>query len=183
MFLAQMPTPQLPPLPEGPALDRVRGPIEIQTYEPWQIWLAVAGGLILLGLIIWWLMRAFKKPTAKTPPYDAALAELDATAKLTTGDDKRFAMLTSQALRRYLEDALGLSFSSRTSEEFLRSIKGNTLFDESFQSSLSELLTTFDRIKFAHQSISLEERIQITDTVRSLIDQAHTTTQTKGAAT
>ncbi len=182
MFLAQMPTPQLPPLPEGPALERVRGPIEIPAYEPWQIGLAIACGLILLVLIIWWIIRAIKKPTAKTPPYDAAIAELDAAATLTSEDDERFAMLSSQALRRYLEEGLGLSFSARTSEEFLRNLKGHAQFDDSFQNTLSEILAAFDRIKFAKQSISPEERIHITNTVRNLIDQAHATTQTEGPA-
>lgn len=182
IFLAQMPTPQLPPLPDGPALERVRGPVEIPAYEPWQVGLAIAFGLILLVCIIWWSIRAFKKPKAKTPPYETAIAELDAAATLTTEDDERFAMLASQALRRYLEDALGLSFSARTSEEFLRCLKGNTQFDDFFQSTLSDVLAAFDRIKFARQSINSEERIQITDTVRSLIDQAHATTQTEGAS-
>lgn len=183
MFLAQMPTPQLPPLPEGPALERVRGPIEMPAYELWQLALAIAFGLILLGLMLWWIVRLMKKPASKTPPYQAAIAELDAAATLTTEDDERFAMLSSQALRRYLEDGLGLSSSARTSEEFLRGLKGNTQFDDSFQNKLSEVLTAFDRIKFAQQSISPEARIQITDTVRSLIDQAHATMQNKGADT
>jgi hypothetical protein len=188
LTLAQMPTPQLPPLPDGPALDRVRGPIELPAYEPWQIWLAIACGLILLGAIIWWSLRALKKTPAQTPPYVAAIAELDAAATLTTADDERFAILSSQALRRYLEDGLGLSFNARTSKEFLSSLKGNTRFDDAFQSKLNEVLTCFDRIKFAQQSINSAERIQITDTVRSLIDRAHTfaqaqaTAQTEGAA-
>ena len=92
-------------------------------------------------------------------------------------------MLTSQALRRYLEEGLGLSFNARTSEEFLHSLKSNTRFDDSFQNKLSEVLAAFDHIKFARKTISPEERIQIANTLRSLIDQAHATTQTEGAAT
>lgn len=181
MFLAQMPTPQLPPLPEGPALDRVRGPVEIPAYEPWQLGLAIALGVILLVLITWWIIRASRKPSRETPPYEAAIAELDAAATLTTEDDERFAVLSSQALRRYLENGLGLSFGARTSEEFLRALKGNNRFGSDFQTTLGNVLTAFDRIKFAQQSISQAERIQITDTVRSLIDQARATTQTEGA--
>ena len=103
MFLAQIPaTPQLPPLPEGPALDRVRGPIEILAYEPWQIALAVGCGILLFGLLVWLFLRTRKKSTTALSPYDAAMGELDAAAQLTTEDDDRFAVLSSGALRRYL---------------------------------------------------------------------------------
>ena len=50
IFLAQMPAaPKMPPLPEGPSLDRVRGPIEIPAYEPWQIILALGFIVLLLA--------------------------------------------------------------------------------------------------------------------------------------
>lgn len=238
LFLAQMPTaPQLPPLPEGPAIDRVRGPIEIPAYEPWQMALAIGCVVLFLGLLIGLFLRARRKAAPTTPPYEAAIAELDAAAQLTDDDDERFAVLSSQALRRYLEDGLGLRSTVRTSEEFLRSLegksvtsganstsqsvaergtrlspngefdrieepvpqlesasrvrynstdnfpqaKGNTHFDETFQSELREVLTVFDQIKFAQQAISQEKRTHLTDTVRSLINQAHATTQKEGA--
>lgn len=174
MFLAQMPTtPQLPPLPEGPALDRVRGPIEIPAFEPWQIALAVVVILAFLGFLFWLILRARRNSAPAASPYEAALSELEAAAQLTPGDDERFAVLSSQAVRRYLEEGLGLRFSARTSEEFLRSLKGNTQFDSDFQNTLSEVLADFDRIKFARQSVTQQERNQMTETVRSLIDQAH----------
>ena len=237
-FLAQMPaTPQLPPLPEGPSLDRVRGPVAISAYEPWQIALAVGFGILVLAFLLWLFLRARRKAAPEIPPYEAAQAELEAAANLTAGDDERFAMLSSQALRRYLEGGLGLRSTARTSEEFLNDLKsnhiqvkvaergtrfdrteetdpqldmsavarrakeesasrvryntnpdssqgeGNPKFDQDFQDKLRELLATLDQIKFAQQSISPEARIQITDTVRQLIDQAHATQQEKGVQT
>jgi hypothetical protein len=180
MFLAQMSAPELPQLPDGPALEHLRGPIVIPTYAPWQIALMIAAGLLLLGLLLWLILRARKKLDRPTPPYEIAIRELEVAA--TTSDDERFATLSSQALRRYLEDGMGLQFSARTSEEFLRSLKGNTRFDDDFQKTLSQVLTVFDRIKFAQESIPEQERIQITDMVRSLIEQTHASTLTEGAA-
>ena len=181
MFLAQIPaTPQLPPLPEGPALDRVRGPIEIPAYEPWQIALAVGCGILFLGLLAWLSVRAKKKSTTALSPYDAAMGELDAAAQLTTEDDDRFAVLSSGALRRYLEASLNLSFSACTSEEFLRSLKVDTRFDAGFQSQLGEVLAAFDRVKFAGHTIRPDERTQLTDTVRRLIEQSHHEQSEKG---
>lgn len=183
-FLAQMPTtPQLPSLPEGPSLDRVRGPIEIPAYDPWQIALVALCVLSFLALTIWAILRSRKKQSAPHPPYATALAELDAASQLTAGDDERFAMLNSAALRRYLENEMGLRFTARTSQEFLRSLKGNTRLDAGFQDKLSEVLTAFDQIKFARSSIAPAERVHISETVRELIDQAHDIATKEGRET
>ena len=176
MFLAQIPAkPQLPPLPEGPALERVRGPVEIPPYEPWQIALAVGFSLIFLGLLVWLYIRSRKKAKTSIPPYKAAICELDAAAQLTAEDDDRFAVLSSLALRRYLENSLGLQFSARTSDEFIRSLRGDTRFDDAFHGQLTAVLAAFDQIKFAGQPVRPEERIQLTDTVRRLIEQVEHT--------
>ncbi len=181
IFLAQMPAaPQMPPLPEGPSLDRVRGPIEIPAYEPWQIVLALGFIVLFIGLLIWLAVRSRRKGTKMTPPYEAALAELQAAADLSTEDDERFAILSSQALRRYLEDEFGLRSTARTSEEFLLSLKGNTQFDESFQTTLSEILDSLDQTKFSQQTISIELRIHIIDTLKDLINQAQVISQKEG---
>lgn len=176
-------TPQLPPLPDGPSLDRVRGPVEIPAYESWQIVLAALFALGLLALILWAIFRSRKKQSAPHPPYATALAELDAASQLTAGDDERFAMLTSAALRRYLENEMGLRFTARTSQEFLRSLKGNTRLDDVFQEKLSEALTAFDRIKFARSSIAPAERTHLSESVRGLIDQAHDIATKEGRET
>jgi hypothetical protein len=182
MFLAQIAnTPQLPELPEGPSLDRVRGPVEIPAYESWQIALAVLLIVLLLGIVTWVIVRIRKQAKAITiPPYQAAIAELEAASKRTDQDDEQFAVLCSQALRRYLENGIGLKFTARTSEEFLRSLKGNTSLNESYQNELANTLAAFDRIKFAGGEINEEGRSKISDTVRNLIDRAHETTQAKG---
>jgi hypothetical protein len=181
IFLAQIDaTPQLPPLPEGPSLNRLRGPIEIPAYEPWQIILALGFIVLFIGLLICLAVRSRRKATETTPPYEAALVELQAAANLSEQEDDRFAILSSQALRRYLGDEFSLRSTARTSEEFLHSLKGNTQFDESFQSTLREVLANLDHVKFAQQVISIKERIHITDTIRKLIDQAHAISQKEG---
>lgn len=181
IFLAQMPAaPKMPPLPEGPSLDRVRGPIEIPAYEPWQIILALGFIVLFIGLLIWSAARSRRKATKTTSPYEAALAKLQAAADLSTEDDKRFAILSSQALRRYFENEFGLRSTSRTSEEFLLSLKGNTQLDESFQTTLHEILATLDQTKFAQQAISIESRIYIVDTLKDLINKAQVISQKEG---
>ena len=181
IFLAQMPAArQMPPLPEGPSLDRVRGPIEITAYEPWQIVLALGFIVLFIGLLIWLAVRSRRKATITIPPYEAALSELQAAADLSAEDDERFAILSSQALRRYLEDEFGLRSTARTSEEFLLNLKSNTQFDESFQTTLSEILDSLDQTKFSQQTISIESRIYIINTLKDLINQAQVISQKEG---
>ena len=182
IFLAQIPAvSQMPPLPEGPSLDRVRGPIEIPAYEPWQIILALGFIVLFIGLLIWLAIRCRRKATKTTPPYEVALAELQAAADFSTEDDKHFAILSSQALRRYLEDEFGLRSAARTSEEFLLSLKGNTQLDESFQTTLREILASLDQTKFSQQTINIESRIHIINTLKDLVNQAQAISQKEGA--
>jgi hypothetical protein len=180
MILAQAQAPQLPALPEGPSLDRVRGPIALPTFETWQIALALLFILLVLGLVLWTFLRNRRKQGTQLPPYDCALRELDAAIQLTEGDDKRFATLTSAALRRYLEAELGLHFTARTSEEFLRSLKGNTRLNGQFQEKLSEVLNTVDRVKFARSPMARQDRIRLSAAIRELIDQAQATATREG---
>ena len=181
IFFAQIDaTPQLPPLPEGPSLDRLRGPIEIPAYEPWQIILALGFIVLFIGLLICLAVRSRRKATKTTTPYKAALVELQTAANLSAEDDELFAILSSQALRRYLEDEFGLSSTARTSAEFLHSLKDNSQLDEFPQTTLREVLANLDHVKFAQHTISIEARIHITDTIRKLIDQAHATSQKEG---
>ena len=181
IFLAQMPAaPQMPPLPEGPSLDRVRGPIEIPAYELWQVAILLGFIVLFIGLLIWFYVRSRRKSATTTPPYEFALAELQAAEDLSAEDDERFAILSSQVLRRCLEDELGLRSTARTSEEFLLSLKGNTQLDESSQTTIREIIATLDQTKFAQQPISIESRIHIIDTLRELINQAQVISQKEG---
>jgi hypothetical protein len=166
-------TNQLPDLPDGPLLARVRGPVEIPSYETYQIIMAVACLLGFTGLLIWLFYRNRERLTPLTPPYEAAIEELKTASELTGGDDERFAILCSQALRRYLENGHGLKFSARTSEEFLINLKGNNTLETNYQNELADVLGAFDRIKFARADICSDQRNKILNTVRNLIDRAH----------
>ncbi|MDP4611749.1 MAG: serine palmitoyltransferase small subunit family protein [Opitutales bacterium] len=171
------PTSQLPELPAGPSLDRVRGPVEIPMFEPWQITLFIVLGLIALALIIWAIIafvRHLRNQHIALAPATTALAELEAAAALTT-DDERFAVLSTNALRRYFEEGLNIPAKGRTSEEFLRSLKGNTQLDHTYSEQLSQFLAQCDGIKFAQQTVDSDQRTKLTTLAKELIQQAEAT--------
>lgn len=176
MFLAQLPaqTPQLPDLPPGPSLDRVRGPIEIPPFEPWQVGVMMALGLLVLGLLIWGIVRFIRARSNRTrteSPHLTALAELKTAAELTTEDDERFAVLSSLALRRYFETGKGIAALGRTSLEFLQALDGQPQLNPEARVSLSKFLEHCDRVKFAQASLTEAERSALTESATALIQQ------------
>jgi hypothetical protein len=176
MFLAQLPaqSPQLPDLPPGPSLDRVRGPIEIPPYEPWQTGVLVTLAVLVLGLLIWGIVRFIRTRSSRSQaelPHLTALSELNTAAELTTEDDERFAVLSSLALRRYFETGKGIVALGRTSREFLHAMDGHPQINLEARSSLTEFLEHCDRVKFAQASLTAAERSALTESATALIAQ------------
>ena len=168
-------TPQLPDLPPGPSLDHVRGPIEIPPYEPWQIGVMLALGVIALGLLLWGIahfIRARKNRAAQLQPHTTALAELKTTAECTAGDDERFAVLSSLALRRYFETGKGIATLGRTTLEFLKALESHALLNTEARASLATFLEHCDRVKFAQASLTEDERNALTESAIKLIRQS-----------
>ncbi len=177
MFLAQLPaqTPQLPDLPPGPSLDNVRGPIEIPPYEPWQIGVMIALAVIAFSLLTWGIVqfaRARRNRAAQLQPHTTAFAELKTAAECTAGDDERFAVLSSLALRRYFETGKGIAALGRTTLEFLKALDGHTLLNTEARASLSTFLEHCDRVKFAQASLTEADRDALTESAITLIRQS-----------
>ena len=171
--LAQVSTPQLPPLPDGPSLERVRGPIEIPAYTTWQI--ALLGGLAILvaALFIWaiWkLIQGWQKRRAAIAPAKAAIAELEAAA--LSQEDERFTVGSVQALRRYFQNGLHITTNGQTSEEFLGRLQQHPRLSQDFKSSLAQFLQDCDAVKFAQRELGPQARQVLTQQALSLIEQA-----------
>ena len=174
MLLAQMPTTQIPDLPAGPALDRVRGPVDIPPFEPWQIGIITALGLLLLSLLAWGItrfIRSRRKRTRAIQPHIAALAELKTAAAHTANNDERFAVLSSLALRRYFEQRSGIPALEKTTLEFLRSLKDHPKLNAEAGTSLIQFMEQCDRVKFARASLSAAQRESLTTSAQQLIQQ------------
>ena len=174
MLLAQMPTTQIPDLPAGPALDRVRGPVDIPPFEPWQIGIITALGLLLLSLLAWGItrfIRSRRKRTRAIQPHIAALAELKTASAHTANNDERFAVLSSLALRRYFEQRSGIPALEKTTLEFLHSLKDHPKLNAEAGTSLIQFMEQCDRVKFARASLSAAQRESLTTSAQQLIQQ------------
>lgn len=184
-FLLQLPsvglprqTPAIPELPPGPSLDRVRGPVEIPLLETWQSALIILLGVIVAGLIGWSLLRYFRRQKNQQPttsPQEAAIAELKSAAELTADNDERFAVLSSLALRRYLETGRGIRTLGKTTDEFLRSPDTHSMLSADARKSLAECLQRCDRVKFAREPLTQTDRRKLTESALSVIQRCEAT--------
>ncbi len=176
MFLAQMPAPQMPDLPEGLSLDTVRGPVEIPLLEPWHWSLIGIITLILVGLFIWFILFLTKKYSSKTltPKYEKiAHDSLDRAANELEIDDDQFAVDSSLAIRHYLETGWNLTVIGRTTEEFLHDTQKNDQLLEDEQLLLGQFLKQCDRIKFARQPLTTANRNELTEIAKNLVSTLH----------
>jgi hypothetical protein len=169
MFPAQLTnSASLPPLPEGPDLERVRGPVELSTLAPWQIVLLVLIPLILiLLLVVFWRRRP--RPETKLPAFSQAMQQIDAARKCIDSEGAHYAGLASAALRAYLESKLQLGFSSRTSEEFLDGLRAQNRLPEVTEQKLTEVLATCDRLKFAPSTVPAQKRRELDKRLTAVI--------------
>lgn len=163
--LAQMPT-QLPPLPEGPALENVRGPIELNSGDAsWQIALAALALLLIAAGAAWLYLRSRRRPPVAISPIEATRAELNAAKQAT--DDERFVRLCANAVRRLIAAEFKLSATSQTSAELCASIP----LEDKAKARLVDFLNVCDGVKFAGQKLSDAQREEILDTANSLIQE------------
>lgn len=140
--------------------------------SPWP-WVAGALGL-LVGLLAGYLYRkrrSHSQAALPVPPADQARSALQALReKLEVLSADTFTVEASRILRRYLEDALALPASERTTEEFLPAAAMHPRLQGDQASLLRDFLTQCDLVKFARQEVDLPGRHQLLDLASRLID-------------
>jgi hypothetical protein len=121
----------------------------------WWPWLAAAGGLVVLGLGVWWWRRRPTRPlplaTALPPHVTAqrALARLRGAPRTTPAQIEAFYVEVSAVLRSYVEARFGLHAPERTTEEFLRELEGGDVLVRDQRTELERFLSQCDLVKFA----------------------------------
>ena len=142
------------------------GPVDYFLLQPWMIFCAVAGTLLLIGLAIWLIKWWRNRPVTVQTPRQRALDQL---ARIETEIDKltpyQFSIRVSDILRRYVMEQYQLPVTRQTSVEFLNALAAVSPFSADEQTLLSDFLNRCDLIKFARYDATREDS-------RLLLDEA-----------
>jgi hypothetical protein len=144
----------------------ITGPVDYFLLQPWMIFCAVAGTLLLIGLAIWLIKWWRNRPVTVQTPRQRALDQL---ARIETEIDKltpyQFSIRVSDILRRYVMEQYQLPVTRQTSVEFLNALAAVSPFSADEQTLLSDFLNRCDLIKFARYDATREDS-------RLLLDEA-----------
>jgi len=156
--------PQATPVP----IHDITGPVWFFPYSAWTIIAAAVGLLAVIGLLAW-IFRRKRKAIVLTPKERALRALADLRREGAEADSYAFGVKVSDALRRYIRDQFGLDATTRTSVEFLESIRENLVFSDNEKAALSEFLESADLLKYARVQAGGEEIQNLLSTAERLV--------------
>jgi hypothetical protein len=158
------------PDPTPAPLHDIVGPV---WFWPYPLWITVAAGIVLLGLLVLLGMLAKKlfasrkrSPTSR----EKALAALEVMRPgISTAEPYAFGVGVSEALRLYLSAEYGFRATTQTSLEFLNAIRSKPVFSENEKQGLSEVLERTDLLKFARTGANESELLDLLDIAARLV--------------
>ena len=133
----------------------IRGP---KFLLPTWLWYAVAAGVVLLGLIIYGIVRwrRSRRRERVLTHFELALKRLEEIRALMQPQKAReFSIAVSDIVREYIEQRFNATATHRTTEEFLHDLldSSNTTLAK-HRALLSDFLHQCDLVKFAGMSLT-----------------------------
>jgi hypothetical protein len=147
----------------------IRGPIYV--LPGWML-PALIGGAVLVALGLYGLWRARRNRSAGVLlPHELALQRLEEISALMQPPRAReFSTAASDIVRLYIEQRFSVTATRRTTEEFLRDLLGSS--DAALarhQGLLGEFLHQCDIVKFAAQSLTLQNMESLRQSARAFV--------------
>ena len=129
--------------------------------------------VLLLALIIWLLVKWFRRRPGP-PPLSAAAIALRELEKLRAAagetEPYEFSVAVSDVLRTFIDNAkFRLPAMRLTSPEFLAAISGSELFSEADRSLLGHFLGKCDMIKFARMHATSADNSELVDSALAFV--------------
>ena len=151
----------------------IRGPVPL---PPEWVWLWIAIGAVLGGLLAVWIWNKWFRhtpavpATPPVPPHQRAKQRL-ADALVLLSEPKPFCVAVSDALRLYLEERFEFRAPERTTEEFLLDLQATALLNDSQKQFLTNFLTRCDLVKFAKHEPSEAELRSLHSAALGLVEE------------
>jgi len=156
----------------------IAGPVSLdQPGSAWWLWLAGAGGVVVVGIVAWRVFgrrRPSGAPVKRLAPHEIAFEALRALREQDyIGRDmlNAFYIELSAILRRYIERRFGLHAPEQTTEEFLDGISRDGFFDLRRRMLLAAFLEHCDLVKFAKYGPTPDEIQQAFTSATTFIDE------------
>lgn len=141
-----------------PDIHEIAPPVDYSLVPPWVIYGSIILGVVVLGLIAWWIRKLSRRPKPQQSPRDRALQELNRVRdEMETLTPYHFSIRVSDILRRYVTDQYQLPVTRQTSVEFLNTLAKAPAFSEDEKSLLEDFLNRCDLIKFARYDATIED--------------------------
>lgn len=143
----------------------------------WLVFTLLAVGLVLSGLLVWWLIRRKNQPPPMPiiiPAHERARQKLQAALDLLD-QPKPFCILVSDALRLYLEERFDLHAPEQTTEEFLDELRWRPVLSSAQKDLLRDFLSRCDLVKFAKVELAPNDLQGLYNAALVLIDQTAVT--------
>ena len=143
-----------------------------RTWWPlWQIVAVALGTILLLWLLVRWWRRRPRAEAPSADPFADATREfgtLDRIGLLDAGEPGRYVALAIDITRTYLVRRLAPESMAFTSAELIAAVAEDRRIP---QARLRALLAKSDRVKFARQSLSVEEASAMGADARRLVEE------------
>lgn len=133
---------------------------------------ALFGGAVLIAVAIYWVWRWRRGRAARVLlPHEVALQRLEELGALMQPVRAReFSIAVSDIVRLYIEQRFRVTATRRTTEEFLRDLLDNpdTVLIR-HQGLLGQFLQQCDFVKFAAQSLTLQNMESLRQSARAFV--------------
>ena len=139
-------------------IHEIAPPVDYSLIPPWLIYTGIALGLVVVGLIIWWIRNRARRPKPIRSARDRALDALaQAEQEMETMTPYQFSIAVSDILRGYVTEQYQLPVTRQTSFEFLTLLAKKSPFSDEEKSLLEDFLGRCDLIKFARYDATIHD--------------------------
>ncbi|MEO9209647.1 MAG: hypothetical protein ABI208_01035 [Ginsengibacter sp.] len=160
----------------------IKGIILVKADKPWWIWVLLSAGLILFILLIWWLIKVFRKKevatqlfSSKIPPFDEAmkaLAQLKEEPIQSPPQIKEYHTQLTDIFKRYLSRKTNHNKLQLTSDEIFMDLKSMGFSNDSI-GDFANSIRMANAVKFAKFLPSLTENKNCWEQTKSMITAIH----------
>jgi len=138
----------------------------------WWLWCAIGGGLVLLGLLLFYALRKKKPvPVAAAPalnPYEEAIKQLDKLQQ-EKPEQKQYYSLLVDIFRVYVYRKKDIQSLQKTTDDLVVQLRSLDLPKQEFE-KLTQVLLLSDFVKFAKYVPSPEDNRNSFDVIKSSIN-------------